>query len=246
MNTEFVLLAVGAYLLGSVPSAYLAVRWSRGIDIRKYGTGNVGASNVLSTTSKRLAIPVTIFDIGKGAFIVWLAQRVGLGAAQQVTVGIITIIGHNWPIFLHFRGGRGIFTTLGIVTILSPWLGLIVSVLVFSLTPLRQSALGVLLALISLPFLSWFLSQPLGIDTDDRLPITLGLVAIALMGLLKRVIVPRTELSKSVPQGELFINRLLFDRDIRDRKAWINRESTELPSIDELLDQQEKQEGTGA
>jgi len=244
MNTEFILLVIGAYLLGSVPAAYLAVRWSRGIDIRKYGTGKVGASNVLRIASKWLAIPVTIFDIGKGAFIVWLAQQLGLGAAQQVTVGIITIIGHNWPIFLHFRGGRGIFTTLGVITILSPWLGLITLVLVFSLAPLRQVALGVLLALTSLPFLSWFLSQPL--DIDERLPITLGLVVIALMGLLKRLAAPRTELSKSVPLGELILNRLLFDRDIRDRKAWISRAPTELPSIDELLDQQEKQEKSGA
>jgi len=244
MNTEFILLVIGAYLLGSVPAAYLAVRWSRGIDIRKYGTGKVGASNVLRIASKWLAIPVTIFDIGKGAFIVWLAQQLGLGAAQQVTVGIITIIGHNWPIFLHFRGGRGIFTTMGVITMLSPWLGLIVLVLVFSLAPLRQVALGVLLALTSLPFLSWFLSQPL--DIDERLPITLGLVVIALMGLLKRLAAPRTELSKSVPLGELILNRLLFDRDIRDRKAWISRAPTELPSIDELLDQQEKQEKSGA
>ena len=246
MNTEFVLLAIGAYLLGSVPSAYLAVRWSRGIDIRKYGTGKVGASNVLSTTSKRLAIPVTIFDIGKGALTVWIAQLLGLGAAQQVTVGIITIIGHNWPVFLHFRGGRGIFTTLGVITILSPWLGLITLVLVFSLAPLRQVALGVLLALTSLPLFSWFLSQPLGMHIDDRTPITLGFVAIALMGLLKRLAAPRTELSKSVHLGELILNRTLFDRDIRDRKAWINRESAELPSIDELLDQQEKRGKSGA
>jgi len=242
MSTEFILLAIGAYLIGSIPSAYLAVRWSRGIDIRKYGTGKVGASNVLSTASKRLAIPVTIFDIGKGALTVWLAQRLGLGATAQVTIGIIAIVGHNWPIFLRFRGGRGVFTTLGVITMLSPWLGLIGLVIVYSFAPLRQVALGVFLALTSLPFLSWFLYKPLSIDIDDRLPITLGLTAITLMGLLRRVIVPRTELSKSVPSGALILNRTLFDRDIRDRKAWINRTPAELPSIDGLLEQQEKQE----
>ncbi|MEE9583299.1 MAG: glycerol-3-phosphate acyltransferase, partial [Dehalococcoidales bacterium] len=139
----------------------LAARWSRGIDIRKYGTGKVGAANIFNVTSKWLAIPVTIFDIGKGAFTVWIAQLLGLGAAQQVTVGVITVIGHNWPIFLRFQGGRGIFTSLGVITMLSPPLGLIILVMPYTLAPFRQVALGVFLAFVSLPLFSWFLSQPL-------------------------------------------------------------------------------------
>jgi glycerol-3-phosphate acyltransferase PlsY len=202
-----------------VPAAYLAAKWSRGIDIRQYGTGNVGASNVLSVTSKWLAIPVTIFDIGKGALAIWIAQLLGLGAAQQVTVGIITVIGHNWPVFLRFQGGRGIFTTLGVITMLSPWLGLIITVIAYSLAPFRQLALGVLLALASVPIFSWFLPQLL--DVEERLPITLGFLVLFLVAVLKRLAVPRTPLSKSVPRGQLFINRLLLDRDIRDRKAWL-------------------------
>jgi glycerol-3-phosphate acyltransferase PlsY len=219
MAIEFVLLSIATYLLGSVPAAYLAAKWSRGIDIRQYGTGNVGASNVLSVTSKWLAIPVTIFDIGKGALAIWIAQLLGLGAAQQVTVGIITVIGHNWPVFLRFQGGRGIFTTLGVITMLSPWLGLIITVIAYSLAPFRQLALGVLLALASVPIFSWFLPQLL--DVEERLPITLGFLVLFLVAVLKRLAVPRTPLSKSVPRGQLFINRLLLDRDIRDRKAWL-------------------------
>ena len=237
MVTKFILLAIGAYLLGSVPSAYLTVKWSRGIDIRKHGTGNVGASNVLSTGSRWLAIAVTIFDIGKGALTVWIAQLLGLGAAQQATVGIITIAGHNWPVFLRFQGGRGVFTSLGVITMLCPWLGLIGLVLPYCFAPIRQIALGVFIAFTSLPFLSGFLYGPLGISIVDRLPITLGLVALALLGLFKRVVTPRTKLSESVSLREVIVNRILFDRDIRDRKAWINRDSTELPSIDELLEQ---------
>ena len=219
MATEFVLLSIVAYLLGSVPAAYLAAKWFRGIDIRQYGTGNVGASNVLSVTSKWLAIPVTIFDIGKGALTIWVAQLLELGAAQQVAVGIITVIGHNWPVFLRFQGGRGIFTTLGVITMLSPWLGLIITAIAYSMIPFRQLALGVLLALASIPIFSWFFPQQL--DVEERLPITLGLLVLFLIAVLKRLVVPRTPLSKSVPTGQLFINRLLFDRDIRDRKAWI-------------------------
>jgi len=239
MSIEFVLLIIGAYLLGSVPAAYLAAKWSRGIDIRKYGTGNVGASNVLSTTSKWLAIPVAFFDIGKGALTVWIAQLLGLGAAQQVTVGILTVIGHNWSVFLRFQGGRGIFTTLGVITMLSPKLGLIALVMTYLLAPLRQVALGVTLALVSLPIFSWFLSQPL--DINQRLPITLGFVALALVGLSKRLVAPRTPLSESGPRGQLFINRLLFDRDIRDRKAWIHQTASEASSTEPPVEPPEKQ-----
>ena len=221
MSLEFGLLIVGGYLLGSVPTGYLLVKWFHGIDIRQHGTGKIGASNVMRVASKRLAILVTILDIGKGALAVWIAQLLGLGAVAQVTVGIVAIVGHNWSVFLGFKGGRGIFTSLGFISMLSPWLGLIIFIMPYTLAPIKQVALGVFIALTSLPIFSWFLSQPLGIE--DRLPVTLGFVALTLLGLLTRVITPRDKLSQSVPMIELFFNRLLFDRDIRDMKAWTER-----------------------
>ena len=233
----FVLLIIGAYLLGSVPAAYLIAKWSRGIDIRHYGSGNVGASNVLAVVSKWWSIPVTIFDVGKGALTVWATQLLGLGAAQQVTVGIATIVGHNWPIFLSFKGGRGVFTSLGVIAMLSPKLGLIILVMPYLLAPLRQVALGVTLGLVSLPFFSWFLSQPL--DIAERLPITIGFVALALVGFSRRLAEPRTPLSESVPLKQLVINRLLFDRDIRDRKAWMSQTRTGVSSTAEPVGQEE-------
>ncbi|MFC1940971.1 glycerol-3-phosphate acyltransferase [Chloroflexota bacterium] len=235
MAIEFVLLVIGAYLLGSVPAAYLIAKWRRGIDIREYGSGNVGASNVLAVVSKRWSIPVTIFDIGKGALTVWGAQRLGLGAAEQVIVGIFTIIGHNWSIFLHFKGGRGLFTSLGVITMLSPKLGLIALVIAYSLVPIRQVALGASVALVSLPFFSWFLSQPLGIK--ERLPLTLGFAILALIVLVRRLIAPKTALSESVPKIELFFNRLFFDRDIRDRKVWISQTRTTVSSMEQPPEQ---------
>ncbi|MFC2025464.1 glycerol-3-phosphate acyltransferase [Chloroflexota bacterium] len=226
----FVLLVLGAYLLGSVPAAYLVARWRRGIDIRKYGSGNVGAANILVTVSKRWSILVTIFDIGKGALAVWVAQLLGFGTAQQVTVGIFTIIGHNWPIFLRFKGGRGVFTSLGVVLTLSPKLGLIMLVIAYSLTPIRQVALGVSVALFSLPLFSWFISQPLGVK--ERLPLTLGFTILALIMLVRRLTAPKTSISESVSKVELFFNRLFFDRDIRDRKVWISQTRTTESSME--------------
>ena len=238
MATEFILfilLILTAYLVGSVPAAYLAAKWSRGIDIRRYGSGNVGASNLLKLTSKWVAIPVIIFDVGKGALMVWAAQLIGLGIAQQVTAGLAAIIGHNWPVFLRFNGGRGILTSLGVISILVPWLGLIVLVIAFGLAPFHQLAVGVFLATIFAPTAAWFLSQPLGVA--DKLPIALGFLAIFLITVVRRLTVPRTSFTASVPPGQLLVNRLLFDRDVRDREAWIHR----LPPEASLNKQQEKQ-----
>ena len=74
MAVEFALLILAAYLLGSVPAAYLVAKFSRGVDLRQYGSGNVGANNLLRLTSKRLALPVFVFDFGKGLAMVWVAQ----------------------------------------------------------------------------------------------------------------------------------------------------------------------------
>ena len=235
MSIQFILLIIGSYLLGSVPAAYLAIKWSRGTDIRKQGTGNVGAANVLSTGSKWLAIPVALFDIGKGALCIWVAQLLDLGAAQQVTAGFFVVIGHNWPVFLRFRGGRGVFATLGVITILSPLLGLYTLVMPYLFAPFRYVALGVFFAYISVPILAWFLSAPL--DIEEPLPVTLGLVAIMFVGISKRLLVPRNAFSRSIPLGELLFNRLLFDRDISDRKAWVYRPTA---STESSTDKQEE------
>lgn len=221
MIIKFIALILGAYLLGSIPTAYLIGKWTRGIDIRQYGSGNVGASNVSAVVSKKWAIPVTLFDIAKGAAMVWLAQLLGLNATQQVTIGLAAIIGHNWTIFLGFNGGRGIFTSLGVIFALSPKLGLIVLVLSYLFFPFHMLPLGVTIALVLLPLLSWFFSKPLGIN--EPLPVTLCYAGILVIAMIRRFTAPRTSLSASVSRSELFINRLLYDRDIKDREAWVNR-----------------------
>ena len=239
MSVEFGLLIAGAYLLGSVPAAYLVAKWSQGIDIRQYGSGNIGASNILRSTSKWLAIPVAIFDIGKGVLAVWVAQLLGLGVMEQIVVGLAAILGHNWPVFLRFQGGRGIFTSLGVILILSPIIGLIILVVAYSLAPFRKLSLGVLIALVSLPILSWFLGQPLGVE--EKLTITLGYLAILVIAVLKRLTASRTSVTVSVSTGQLLVNRLFFDRDIRDREAWIHRTPLQAGSCEQPLKQSEKQ-----
>ncbi len=225
MAVEFGLLILGAYLLGSVPAAYLAARWFRGIDIRQYGDGNVGATNLMRLTSKRIAIPVVIFDLGKGALMVWIAHLLGLDIPQQVTVGLAAIIGHNWPVFLRFNGGRGIFTSLGVISILVPWLGLIALIIAYGMAPFRQLALGTIIALASLPIFSWLLPRAFSIERP--LPIALGFMVIFLVAVIRRLTAPPTIFTASVSPRQLLVNRLLFDRDIRDRAAWIKQRQSQ-------------------
>jgi len=222
MVVNFILLILGAYLLGSVPAAYLAAKWSRGIDIRQYGSGNVGGANVFRFTSKKVACPVFVFDFAKGMVMVWVAQSLGLGIAQQVTVGLVVIVGHNWPIFLRFSGGRGMLTALGVAIILPsingliPWemvVFLVVAGIIFF--GFHNVPLGVTLAITTMPLVSWGFNRPLAL--------TLGFLAIFLLMVIRRLTVPRNSLSATVTPRQLFINRLLFDRDIRDRLTWIDR-----------------------
>jgi glycerol-3-phosphate acyltransferase PlsY len=228
MWIKFILLLIGAYLLGSVPAAYLSVKWATGADIRKLGTGNVGSSNVAQTTSKRLAVAVGLFDMGKGTLAFFIAYWLGMEAWQQMAVGFATIAGHNWSLFIGFRGGKGMITTLGVIFAISPLLGLIILLMAYLPAIFRQMALGVFACFLTLPLWSWlawdwFASPRLG--PDDRMAVAIGLVVIALMGAVKRLIGSRVPISQDVPTGELLLNRLLFDRDIRDRRAWIKRTS---------------------
>jgi len=226
----FFLLLVSAYLVGSVTAAYFAVKLFRGTDIRKVGTGNVGSSNVASTTSWKLAIPVALFDMGKGMLMLWLSHLVGLTAWQQMAVGLMVIMGHNWSLYIGFNGGRGMITSLGIIAFVSPLLAVIVLVTVYAPAIKRQMALGVFVALVGLPALTWFGWSWIAssrFDADDRLAVTCGFAVMATVGIVKRLIGRRVKISQNTPIGELLLNRLLFDRDIRDRQAWINRVSAD-------------------
>jgi glycerol-3-phosphate acyltransferase PlsY len=210
---EFGLLLVAAYLVGSVPMAYLAVKWRYGEDIRRYGSGQVGASNVFRSFSKPFGALIFIYDVGKGVLLIWAAQRLGLELSLQVAIGIAAIAGHNWPIFLHFNAGRGLATTIGVAFYLFPWgLWVFVAGAVFTLV-LGASPLPVLIGLAALPIAAWAHHEPS--------EITVGLLIFFVVLVIRRLTAPKTSRSASVSLRELLLNRLLFDRDIRNGKAWI-------------------------
>lgn len=166
--------------------------------------------------------------------VVSLAGVIRLELYQQILVGIAAIVGHNWPVFLRFSGGRGILTTVGVIFVLSPWLTLAMVIVALLFAPFRQLPLGALLVFTAAPLCSWFLAQPLRIE--QSLPLTLGFVAVFLLVIIRRLAVSRIQLSASVPTQELIINRLLLDRDIKDRKAWTKRTPLKTNSMEKHLD----------
>ena len=217
----FIFLVIAAYLIGSIPIAFIVARWTRGVDLRKFGSGNVGSSNVLKATSKRWAVPVALFDFGKGILAISVARWAGLETGMQMAVGIAAIVGQIWPVFLGFRGGRGNLTSLGVVTGISPLLGLVVVAIALSLSPFKKLSLSVFIGLLSLPLLAHFLSDFFNIA--DPGPVTAGFTALAVIALGRRLIGRRSYLAADLSNGELIANRLFLDRDIRDRKTWISR-----------------------
>lgn len=124
------LVVLAAYGLGAVPFAYVVARRFAGVDIRAAGSGNVGATNVARTAGAGLAAIVLVLDIAKGALAVWLARRAGLPEAVVALAGLAAIVGHIFPVWLGFRGGKGVATACGVFAVLAPP-ALLVAVLTF-------------------------------------------------------------------------------------------------------------------
>jgi len=220
MLLQVILLTIGAYLLGSVPTSYIAGRLLKGIDIRDYGSGTVSGSNVWHSVARWAVFPVGIFDILKGFVPIAIACYVlDFPIWAQGIVGLAAIAGHNWPIFLGFSGGRGISTMMGILIVLAPWeLLVFVVVWLLCIAVLRNVPLGALMAAMSLPLAGWAL--------EGSLELTLCLLAIFLLFALKRLLANR-----GVPSGDwrqVMVYRLLFDRDTPGRKAWIHRTPSDM------------------
>jgi glycerol-3-phosphate acyltransferase PlsY len=119
------LLLLAGYLLGSVPFAVVVSRVLGRADPRTYGSGNPGATNVLRGAGRTAAALTLLGDAGKGALAVWLGRRIGGGGATlAIACGAAAFLGHVWPLFLRFRGGKGVATFLGVLLAGAPWLGL--------------------------------------------------------------------------------------------------------------------------
>ena len=117
---QYLVIVPLTYILGSIPWGYLVTHMARRIDVRQYGSGKTGMSNVLRTAGGRLAAVVLILDLAKGVLAVLLARAVAGSPVAEVVAALLVLAGHNWSILLGFKGGRGILTGSGALALMSP------------------------------------------------------------------------------------------------------------------------------
>jgi glycerol-3-phosphate acyltransferase PlsY len=174
-----------AYLLGSLSFAVLVSRAMGMADPRSYGSGNPGATNVLRSGNKLAAILTLALDAFKGWLAVWLAfvmgPAIGLGSPGVALVSVAVFLGHLYPVFFHFKGGKGVATAAGVLLAIQPWLGLstLATWLIVAVF-FRYSSLAALVAAVFAPFYYWF-GGGLAWATDPALLLALVLISAMLI-----------------------------------------------------------------
>jgi len=162
---KLLLLSILAFILGSLPTGLIVAR-VKGIDLKNVGSGNIGATNVLRTTGRLPALITLIGDFSKGVIAVLIARYLGTGIFFEGIVGLFAILGHDFSLFLNFRGGKGVATSLGVLTIYSPQTGLF-AIIIWLMTVLitRYSSLGALVSFGLLPI------GALALDSRVKVPV---------------------------------------------------------------------------
>jgi acyl phosphate:glycerol-3-phosphate acyltransferase len=173
-----------AYLLGSIPFGLLLSKLFGAGDVRKAGSGNVGATNVARVAGPLAGILTLVLDAGKGAAAVWLAARFANQSAVWMTVaGLAGLIGHCFPVWLRFRGGKGVATAAGMFLMLSPLAGLsAIAVFILVVAFWRYVSLGSIAAAVAMPLLIYFLWAP---HHAPPLTVTFGAFAAAILVVYK-------------------------------------------------------------
>ncbi len=208
------LLVALAYAIGSAPVPYLTGRLLGGVDLRERGSGNVGASNVWQSVSKTAVVPVGIAQIGQGLAAVLIARALGSSGGTQVAAGLAAVLAHQWNPWLRLRGGRGIGPAIGIMLALSwPVLACFAAI----------TLAGVLLRRVPELMLAAIVSMPLvALVADEPTATTAGVAILAVLLVAKRV-AGNAFPAATAPRPAVWTNRLLHDRDVRDRDAWVRR-----------------------
>lgn len=224
-----VLLLIGAYFFGAIPTSYWLARIVRGIDIRKYGSGNVGISNFARHVGKRWSVAVIVFDVAiKGPLPVLLASSkvLELGLTVEVLAGLAVILGHNWSPFIRFSGGRGMGTVLGVVGSLSALLVAMYLLTSFTIwlatwwiTGRRDSAVSWGISAALLPVYSVLIDLPI--------EVTYYALAFLAITMVKRATSNDPSYWREVDgvfaAAKLLIIRILFDRDTLSKEGWVGR-----------------------
>ena len=217
LNATLVILA--AYLWGAIPSAYLAARYLKGIDIREYGSGNVGASNLTEQLGKWTGFWSGVFDsVGKGTIPVVVASLMDHSLSVQAVVGLAAIAGHNWSPYIRFTGGRGVSTAIGVMLGFLMWGELLTGAIVTGLIGrvlLRDIAFWTLVTILALPVLAYLFEQPVELIYMSA--------AIGVLLILKRLTANWEKPPEEYSLRRVLVRRLLWDRDVPGREPWTTR-----------------------
>jgi glycerol-3-phosphate acyltransferase PlsY len=206
------LIIAGSYVAGAIPIAYLTGRLLRGIDIRRYGSGNIGPSNIWQNVSKPATIPVGLLEIGQGLAGILVAKAADQGLGVQVAAGLAALAGHNWSPFIGFYGGRGVGHAIGFMLVLSwPGLGAFIGV------SLAGVALRTVPQLVGLGILA---TPLVALAAGQSSEIVAGLAGMAALIFAKRLLGN----ARALPGPSVLLNRLLYDRDTRERERWVRGE----------------------
>jgi len=160
MNSGGLALVVGSYLLGSVPFGLLTARFLGGVDPRQGGSGNIGATNVARQAGKTAGALTLVLDIAKGAVPTLLAGA-WLTPAWAALVGLAAFVGHCWPVYLRFKGGKGVATFLGVLLGMAPWAALTTALLLILVALVsKHMSLGSMLGGVSSVVWLWLFNAP--------------------------------------------------------------------------------------
>jgi glycerol-3-phosphate acyltransferase PlsY len=184
--TLALLVTATAYLLGSIPSAYIVGRLMKGLDIREAGDGRLGAAVTYRRVGLTGGIIVGLMDLTKGAAAVVLAQGLGLPLWAVLLAGLAVVVGHNWSIFLHFQGGKGALTIYGVLASLMFWellIALALGGIFYLITHKTGMATGILLGFLSL--INWI--------TGSLILLIILPIFISLPMVLKHIFMPKTK-----------------------------------------------------
>ena len=152
---------LAAYAIGSIPFAFILARRWGAADLRLLGSGNLGAANVMRASGVTAGVMVAVLDVAKGAASVWVAARMSRHAAAPAVAGLAAIVGHVYPVWLRFRGGKGVATACGVFSVLTPLaippaLGLFIATVWLT----KYISLGSVLASMALPPIAYALGSP--------------------------------------------------------------------------------------
>ena len=222
------LMIAAAYLWGGIPTAYVVARLTSGIDIRNYGSGNVGASNALVHLGSKTGVAIGLFDlIGKGVLPVLLARALDAGLAVQVAAGLAAVAGHNWSPYIRLTGGRGVGTAGGVVLAFALWYeALIATFLIVALGRLafKDTGLFTLIAMIALPVTAAAVGMLGWASRPTEVIAMCALISVILIA--KRMTANWERLPDEQPVIHTLICRILWDRDVPKRQNWTERTPT--------------------